>query len=148
MNSYRSIFLVLASFGLWSCGGSDNVASDVVVTKSFDDFKMEVIEATPSLSVDCGTVEIGESELDVNLCIAGAFANGQAFYAFYELQGFDSGVGEAISSDELKVYHWSYDSNPSGGIPASNSLITQTECNNPEFSGSVDGGHSEVFTCN
>lgn len=143
-----NIWLLATSvFCLTACGGDGSSNSDVE-TKTFEDFADEVSQSAGDDAVDCGIVEIGESEVSTNTCVAEAFINGEAFYSIYELQGVDSSVGGALSGDaEGEVLQWEFDSNPTGGVPASSSEIESTVCVDAELSGSVDTGYAEIFTC-
>lgn len=118
------------------------------VHKSFDDFEADVANSVDPEADHCGVVDIDESQVDTNTCVADAFVNGRTFYAVYRLQGFDSSVGAALSGDsEGRVWKWRYDSNPAGGVPAAPSKIESTECLDADFSGSVDSGYEQVFLC-
>ena len=138
-------WILAISLCFTACGGD---GSDEVVTKTFEDFMDEVSQSAGDDAVDCGVVEIGESEVSTNTCVAEAFINGEAFYAVYELQGIDSSVGAALSADgEGEVLQWEYDSNPTGGVAAGSSEIDSTVCVDAELSGSVDSGYADIFNC-
>ena len=137
-------WILAMSLCFTACGDG----SDEVVTKTFEDFMDEVSQSAGDDAVDCGVVEIGESEVSTNTCVAEAFINGEAFYAVYELQGIDSSVGAALSADgEGEVLQWEYDSNPTGGVAAGSSEIDSTVCVDAELSGSVDSGYADIFNC-
>lgn len=137
---------------LAACGGDGirddyETEEDEIVTITFDEFVDEVSASSGDEAVDCGIVEIGASDVDANTCVAQAFVDGQSFFSVYELQGFDSNVGAALSGDsDGKVFRWTYDSNPSGATGSSSEIDT-TECVDAELSGSLDSGYADVFSC-
>ncbi len=142
MKQWKIWVLATSISGLTACSGDD------VDRITFEEFTEQVSQSAENDAVDCGTVLIGESELSANTCVAEAFVNGQAFYAVYQLQGFDSSVGAALSGDsDGEVLEWEYDSNPAGGVPGSSSRVDSTVCVDAELSGSVDTGYADVFSC-
>lgn len=137
-------------FYAWPAGcGGDNGAEfrNTVRAASFDDFVSEVQGSVAEDAANCGTVLSSEAQLDANTCVAEAFVDGRSFYAVYQLQGFDSSVGAAVTGDASgSVWHWIYDSNPSGGSLPAPSKIERSECSHPVLSGSVDGAYHEIFS--
>lgn len=147
MRNFRYCIAIVCLPLLSACGGNDS-DDEAVVTKSFEDFVAEVDESVEEGAVNCGIVEVGEPEVTTNTCVADSFVNEKSFFAVYQLQGIDSAVGAAITGDgEGNVMKWRYDSNPSGGIPASSSLIESSICINASLTGSVDGGFNDIFSC-
>lgn len=134
---------------LLGCGSSDDSIGDAPEDrKTIDDFKAEVMITLNSEATNCGTVGISENSVTVNTCVAESASNSDSFYAFYVLQGIDSQVASAISGEEDgTIFLWHFDSNPAGGVPGSPSLVEKEECVDPEFSGSVDSGHEDIFLC-
>lgn len=148
MNKISIGMLLIFCFGLVSCGSGSSKSSDKVVSKTFDDFKNEVRQSSGEGATNCGVVEVGDSQVEANTCVAAAFVNNEAFYAVYELQGIDSSVGAAWSGrSNGEISRWSFDSNPGGGVPAKSSTTTKTLCANPTLSGSLDSGYQDIFTC-
>ncbi len=96
MKQWKMWVLAASILGLTGCSGDED---DDIVKITFEEFAEQVSQSAEDDAVDCGTVLIGESELAANTCVAEAFVNGQAFYAVYQLQGFDSSVGAALSGD-------------------------------------------------
>jgi len=146
---YSNFMTLLAIFAFLSaCGGSSTKEAGTEGAGSFNDFRTEATAQAGTDAVECGTVEVGESQIDANSCVANAFANRETFVAFYKLQGIDSEVASAIVGNARgEVSYWLYDSNPSGGIPASPSRIDKEECKNATLSGSLDTGYENLFIC-
>lgn len=151
---YKYYLALLVAVALSACGGEredrgdggDNDEETQHLT--FSDFAIAVSESAAVGADDCGIVEVGESELEANTCVADAYVYGRAFYAVYELQGIDSNVGAAWSGNTSgEVFLWHYDSHPGGGLSDLASVIETSECISPELSGTVDGSFENVFTC-
>lgn len=148
----NSLFLVIFFTGIAGCGSDDSGGdANGEVGKTFDDFFADVILGAGDSARDCGLVGVGENKVEVNTCAAEAFMDGQAFYAIYELQGVDSQVAGAISFDTQSLTYWVYDSNPApdGGTEPDGpvGVVSSQKCEDPEFSGSVDSYHTDVFRC-
>jgi len=114
----------------------------------FNDFLNRVISTAGDGAVDCGQVEVGSSQLEANMCVVDSFTNKSPFRAIYLVQGIDSSVATAIAAGEdNKVYYLYFDSDPSGGARLNNGRISQIECLDAEYQGSVDVDCSELFSC-
>lgn len=148
MKLFKTVALVLALSLNIGCDGSDKNLEEETTTLSFQDF-VETVEVSVSGDAkNCGVVPAGKSDVEVNTCVIESFNHGVEFYAVYELQGFDSSVGRAITQEENRsLYLWSFDSNPVGGYPAESSKIEKEPCRDPEFSGSLDSGYDNLFYC-
>jgi len=134
---------------VFRCENSSEIdISDEVVAVDFDEFVELVSASIDGEAIDCGVIRLDENSVEANTCVAEAFMQGNPFLAAFELQGFDSQVGIALSraSDE-RVFIWNFDSNVAGGVPAGGSKVTRVQCEDPEFSGSVDGSPNELFLC-
>lgn len=135
--------VIIALFTLLNACSGDSVS-----TKNFSDFQQQVIESAENDAIDCGVVTIDASEIETNSCIGETFTNQQPFFAIYQLQGIDSEVAAAITgTSDSRVYYWTFDSNPAGGTPTSDSIVRSNECINPSLSGTVDTGYADLFVC-
>ncbi len=126
---------------------SNNSDEEVIFELTFEDFRQFVINSATDDAIDCGFTEPSDSVVAANTCAAESFNLNQPFYAIYRLQGIDSTVGEALTSDGTTVSYWHYDSNPAGGAPPQSGVIEGTLCNQAALSGSLDGEPREVFYC-
>lgn len=148
MKPFKAVALVLAVSLNVGCGGAGENLEEETIILSFQDF-VEAVEVSVSGGAkNCGVVEARENDVEVNTCVIESFNHGVEFYAVYELQGFDSSVGRAITQEENRsLYLWSFDSNPAGGYPAESSKVEKEPCRDPEFSGSLDSGYDNLFYC-
>jgi len=121
----KQIYAIALALFLSACG-DQNSGLDM------DDFINSVENALGDEALNCGVVEIGESQVETNYCVAEAYANQTPFYAIYKLLGTDSQGATAIvyEADETLTF-WNFDSDPGGGGSSNNGKITQNECVTP-----------------
>jgi hypothetical protein len=124
-----------------------SVEADETAYASFDEFRLRVQGSVSSSALNCGVAAADDDQVGINTCVGEAFNAGSAFFAIYRLQGIDSDVGGAVSSDGTDLNLWHYDSNPAGGSPALPSVIESKKCSGARLSGVLDGSYRDVFIC-
>ncbi|MBU2870560.1 hypothetical protein [Colwellia sp. E2M01] len=134
---YRTLICTLGLALLSGCNEDD----DAELSTPIESFEQQVVNSAGKQAIYCGKVEINESPFTVNTCVSGSFILNTPFYAFYNVQGFDSTVSYAISmSSSSVVESWFYDSHGEGSISSS-------ICEDPSGTFDLLGSHSDVLNC-
>ncbi len=119
--------LVFTMIGCQSSGSDTDEDDNIELAAVFDEFIDEVKTSAGNEAIECGQVNVGESDIEANVCVSESYSNDLPFYAIYQLQGIDSFVAGAISKNENgMLILWSFDSSISGSGSSSDSRISQS----------------------
>jgi hypothetical protein len=100
------------------------------------------LELAGTVATNCGRVAVNGDSTSTDQCVSEAFSMRHAFFARYDLRGTDSRVSRfVVGTASGKVYFLLWDSDPSGGSNAPETL-GRTECVSPRLALATGG-----FTC-
>ena len=128
---------------LIACNSSDR--SDI----TFEDFRQTVSAAAGPDAEGCGELVVGDSEVDLDSCLARAYTNDADAWGIVQRQGTDSLVASGTAVLQGAVTFYGFDSDPSGAGAENNGRISVTECVGPSLTGVVGQQEqgTQTFAC-